>query len=160
MDTMPWNFVLLGSIPEAILIVTLGLHLLGKEIPPKRIILIGILQGIASYFIRKYMSFGIHMLCQALTLVILTLIVLRISIRASFFSCLIGLVINALVETPYSLVALKLTGWSIGEIMSRSWLRILYFTPKLMILLGILFLLKRYNFTLEEEISYMKRASN
>ncbi len=159
MDTMPWNFVLLGSIPEAILIVCLGLHLQGKKIPLSRIIIVGVLQGIASYFIRKYMNFGIHMVYQAITLVVITMVVLKVNLRVSFFASLLGLVINALVETPYSLAALKITGWSIGEVMSRSWLRILYFTPKLIILLGILLLCKHYEFTLEEEITSFHKSA-
>lgn len=160
MDTMPWNFVILGSIPEAILLIYLGLLLLGKKPKLPRVLVAGALQGVASYFVRKYTGFGVHMLLQLGTFFLLVYVILKESLKASFLASLLGFIINILVETPYVIFTLKITGWSFGEIMSRSWLRIIYFMPKLAIITIILFLCKRYGFTLEEEIADLRRIGS
>lgn len=156
MDTMSWSFVLFGAIPEAILMLALGLKLLGKDYSIKGLILVGVLQGIAAFYIRRYASFGLHTILLGLTLVVLAIIFLKQQVKTSIFAVALAVIINALVETPYSIFVLWITGWSFGEIITNEWMRVLYVFPKHLIFLLLLFLCLRYGYTLEEEVKKFK----
>ncbi|SCY74256.1 hypothetical protein [Alkaliphilus peptidifermentans] len=156
MDNMPLNVVILGSIPESILVMALGLVMIGIKPSWRRLIIAAVIQGIIAYFVRRDVPFGVHVLYLYASFVFLTWLIVKVPFITSVFSNLLGVVLNSLVEGLYSIIALGLLDISFGEIMSRSWLRILIFTPKLLILLGILYLCIKYKFTLEEEFKVIK----
>lgn len=156
MEQMPINIVILGSIPEAALVMSLGLILIGIRPSFKKIALISIIQGIAAYYIRGNFEFGIHTLFQYISLCILVWLIIKIPFHLSLLGVLIGIIISSLIEGTMLLIVPKLIGISLVEIMSRSWIRVGLFLPQLSILAILLYLCLKYDFTLEKEIGLSK----
>lgn len=153
---MPINVVIFGSIPEAILVISLGLILIGERPPFKRTVLISMIQGFIAYYIRSHFGFGIHTLLQYGSMCILVCLILRISLRRSMVGVLLGVIISSLTEGVTVLLVPKLIGLSIAEIMSRSWVRVGLFIPHLSVLTILDYLCLKYNFTLENEIGLLR----
>ncbi len=152
MDTMPIKFVVLCSIPEAIMIIYVGLYMMGIKPSVNKVIAAGILQGIASYFIRKHTGYGINILLQALTTLLLTCTIVKVTLINGFISSFIGISLNFIVEISYLIIALKVSNYTFAEILSRDWLRVVFTSPKQLILIIIIGVCIKYNITLEEEI--------
>jgi len=156
MDRMPINLVVFGFIPEAALIISLGFILIGIRPSLRKIILVSIIQGIATYYIRKNVGFGIHTVLQYITMCILVWLIIKIPLHLSLLGVLIGVVINNLIDGTMIIIIPKLIGLSLVEIMSRSWVRVGLFIPQFSILSILIYLCLKYNFTLESEISLLK----
>lgn len=156
MDQMPINVVLFASIPEAIIIISLGLILIGIRPPWKNVILAAIFQSAIAYIVRKNVEFGMHTLILLATMTILVWLIIKVPFFKSFIGMLIGIIINTLVEGLFLLFIPKIIGISLGEIMSRSWLRIGVFLPQFSALCLLFYLCRKYNFTLEKEIRLLK----
>ena len=159
MDKMPINVVVFGSIPEAALIISLGLILIGIRPSFKKIVLVAIIQGIASYYIRRNVEFGMHTVLQYISMCILAWLIIKVPFRLSLLGILIGIIISSLIEGTMILILPKIMGLSLAEIMSRSWIRVGLFLPQLSILSILNYLCCRYNFTLESEIGLVKKIS-
>jgi hypothetical protein len=156
MDQIPINVVVFGSIPEAALIISLGLILIGMRPPFRKIVLVAIIQGLAAYYIRRNVEFGMHTLLQYISMCIFVWLIIRIPLHLSFLGVLIGIVISSLIEGTMVLIIPKLIGLTLVEIMSRSWMRVGLFLPQLSILSTLTYLCWKYNFTLENEIGLLK----
>lgn len=156
MERMPINVVVFGSIPEAILIISLGLILIGMRPPFRKIVLVAIIQGLAAYYIRRNVGFGPHILLQYATMCILVWLIIRTPLFLSLLGVLIGITISSLIEGTMVLIIPKLMGISLIEIMSRSWLRVALFLPQLCILSILVYLCLKHNFTLEDEIGILR----
>ena len=160
MDTMPLSFVIFGVIPEALLMIYFGLTMIGVRPKFFKVFIAAILQGIAIFFIRKYVSFGPHLVMAFLSMCLLTWLIIRVTPIQSLISSIITLVVNTLIEGPYSFVVAGVTGLSYVEILSREWLRIVYFMPKLCLQALLLVFCLRSHFTIEEELNILKRYGN
>ncbi|ABW20007.1 hypothetical protein [Alkaliphilus oremlandii] len=156
MEQMPINVVIFGSIPEAALIISLGLILVGIRPPFIKVALIAIIQGVASYYIRKHVGFGLHVILQAATMSLLVWRIMGVSIKLSTLSIIIGVVISSLIETPLIAIIPRLMGISLMEIMTRDWIRVLIFLPQLLIMATLIYVCLKYNFTLEGELNLSK----
>ena len=156
MDQMPIIVVIFGSIPEAALIISLGLILIGIRPSFIKIASIAIIQGVVSYYIRKNVGFGLHIVLQYSTMLILVWRIIKIPIRLSALGVLIGIAISSLVEGTMVLIIPRLIGLSLAEIMSRAWLRVGLFLPQLSILFLLLYLCLKNNYTLESELGLIK----
>lgn len=145
--------------PEAMVTIYLGLILIGIRPQKRRVFLAGILQGISYYFISRNFGFGMHILLQYLSFVLLTYVIINIRFSAALISNLIAVTIGKLVEGSIGLVLPFITGLTPAEIMSRDWIRVMCFMPYLGVLVVIALLCWRYNFTLEHEIKGLKKIN-
>jgi|GEM_PF-1617526 len=160
MDTMPLSFVIFGAIPEALLMMYFGLTIIGIKPKPIKVTIAAILQGIAIFFIRKYASFGPHVIIASLSLCIITWLIVRVTPMQAFIASILSLVVNVLIEGPYSLAVQGITGLTYVEILSREWLRVVYFIPKLLIQASLIIFCVKFHFTIEEELNILKRLGN
>ncbi|ABR47026.1 conserved hypothetical protein [Alkaliphilus metalliredigens QYMF] len=159
METMPLNAILLGLIPEALLLIYLGLILIGVRPDMKKLIFAAIVQGILVYYIRRHTMFGIHLLLQYVTLILLIWAVLKVHILGAVLSASIGGGINILIRGPMLLLIQSITGLSLGDILYRPWLRIFSFYPRFIILSIIIYLCVKYNCTLETEMNFLPKIN-
>lgn len=157
MDNMPINVVLLGSFPEATLVLLLGLALIGIKPNWKRVIIVGFLQGIIAYFIRKNLGFGVHTVVLYLSMVTLTWIIVKTNLLVSAVANGLGFIINSLIEGIVLSIIMNFTSITFAEILSRSWLRLAITTPKQIALLMLFYLCIKYKYTLEDDIGIFKK---
>ncbi|AOY75719.1 hypothetical protein BJL90_07305 [Clostridium formicaceticum] len=157
METMPWKVVIFNAMPEAMLLIYLGLTLIGIKPDKKRVFIAGVFQGVICYYVRKNFDFGIHILLQYLSFVILVWLFTKAPLIASFIASIIGIIIAILLESFIGISIPYLTGITILEIMSRDWIRIFICLPYLGTLILIAYLIDKYEFTLEQEIKILKK---
>lgn len=125
MDTMPIHVVILGSIPESILMLWAGLNLMGVRPNVKKVILIGVLQGMSSYFIRRYLDFGPHILAHIIVFILYTYLIMKVKWVTAMASISLSFVIVVLVEGSLIILADINTVY----ILSMEWKRLLLFLP-------------------------------
>ncbi|KAB3532062.1 hypothetical protein [Alkaliphilus serpentinus] len=157
MENMPMNVVILGSIPEATLVLLMGLALLGIRGNWKKVLIIGIIQGVLSYFTRRYLLFGMHTVTLYLTMTLLTWLIIKTNILVAAIASALGMIINSLIEGVLLSIIINFTAITLPEILSRDWLRIAVTTPKQIVLLILVYLCLKYSFTLDEDIHIFKR---
>ncbi len=153
MDIMPISVVIFGVIPEAILVVWAGLTMLSKKPDFKRLVLVGVLQGICTYYTRRYIDFGPHMVIQFIILIALIVYILKVNLMTAFLAMLISFTIVVLVEGSTT-VLLKA---DMVYVLSMGWKRILFLLPHNIILASIIYICNRYNESLLSEFSFLNK---
>lgn len=138
MDFMPWQAVIFQSIPESIILISLGLGLLGLYPPFKKVALVGVVYSLSSVVIRALpLPFGAHTLILLPWLMILLKFFFKTEWWKAFTAVLLGTIILGLVESISTPFMLALTGYDLKTVMCDPWLRVLFPLPD-EILLGIL----------------------
>lgn len=159
MDAMPIKAAILNAMPEATLLIYLGLNLIGIRPDKRRVIIAGIIQGFICCYVRRNFDFGIHIFLQYSSFVLLTWIVVKVPILAATIANSITYILAVLLESLSGVIIPYITGITVVEIMTREWLRISLFLPYLAVLVGITYLVDKYQFTLEQEIKLLKRIN-
>lgn len=135
MDRMPLLALIFQSIPESVIILTLGLTLMGIELKWKRIIPAAMLSSLASYFVRELpIPYGLHTFIGIIIITLLVLLFFRISLVIALNVALVGIVSLALVELLYWPFLLLITNHNITAIWHSQTLRILAAVPELVTL--------------------------
>ena len=146
MDVMPWQAVVFISIPEAFLIMLMGLALTGLRPDLKRLAVAAVIQAVGSFFIRQlYFPYGVHILIQLLTMTALA----KFALNYRWSTVLPGIFIGAAIFTGildqlYLPFVIKIV--PIEVILSNTWIRILVSLPQQAAMLVIILLCYRYNF--------------
>lgn len=145
--SIPWYIVLLVSIPETFLCLSLGFSLFNVPINYKEKLILSILAGIASYFIRKLpLLFGIHTFIFLVFLVLLTTLLYKIGLIQSIVCVLAGMMIVGILQSITSPVLIDLYGINVNEASAKPWINVLLFLPSGLIMLMLYFLIKKFNF--------------
>ncbi|SHI42564.1 hypothetical protein SAMN02745219_00274 [Desulfofundulus thermosubterraneus DSM 16057] len=160
MDKMPLLALIFQSVPESILILTLGLTLMGVELKWQRIVPAAVLSSLASYFIRELpIPYGVHTLIGIVIITLLVSIFFKTSIPVSISVAMIGIAILATVEMLILPIVIFLMGKTINEIWSSLTLRILLAIPELIVLALIAFLCIRKKVTLRSPSIYRSKLT-
>jgi len=146
MDVMPWQAVVFVSIPEAFLVNLMGLSLVGARPELKRLGMAAAVQALASFAIRALpMVYGIHILVQLITTIIIIRFVVGIQWRVVIPGSLLGLVIFAGVLDPlYIPYVVKVI--PLEKILTNPWIRVAVSLPQQLVMLLIILVCRRYNF--------------
>lgn len=146
MDVMPWQAVVFISIPEAFLIMFMGLVLTGLRPDLKRLAIAAVIQAVGSFFIRQlYFPYGVHTLMQVATMTVLAKFALNYRWSTVLPGILLGLAIFAgILDQLYIPFIVKII--PIEVILSNTWVRILVSLPQQAAMLIIILLCYRYNF--------------
>ena len=155
MESMPLNVVILGAIPEAILILWAGLHLMGVRPPIKRLILVGVLQGISGYFVRRYFDFGLHVFLQSAILILYTYYIIRVKWVTAAFAVIISTAVIILIEGSLFIF----TNTNMAYLLSMDWMRILFLLPHEVILGLIGYICRKENISLLQEFRFLEKIT-
>lgn len=135
MDKMPLLALIFQSIPESIIILTLGLTLMGIELKWQRIIPAAVLSSLASYLVRELpIPYGLHTLIGIVVITLFVFIFFRTPFYVAVFVAMIGIVSLTTVELLLWPLIILLTGKTITQIWESQTLRILIPIPELVIL--------------------------
>ncbi len=155
MDQMPLLALIFQSIPESIIILTLGLTLMGIELKWQRIIPAAVLSSLCAYYVRELpIPYGVHTLIGIIAVAVLVLIFFKTSIPVAICVAMIGIVIVATVEMLLCPLLLFFTGKTITEIWESKTLRILLAIPELIVLALMTFWCIRKKFSLRSPHFY------
>ncbi|RKO66294.1 hypothetical protein [Desulfofundulus salinus] len=138
MDQMPLLALIFQSIPESVIILTLGLTLMGLELKWQRIIPAGVLSSLCSYFVRELpIPYGVHTLIGIIVIALLVIMFFKTSVPVAICVAMIGIVILITVEILIWPVIIMLTGKTMPQIWHSQTLRILLAIPELILLASI-----------------------
>jgi hypothetical protein len=161
MDIMPIYLILLHSIPETAILVSLGLVLIGIKPVLSRILLVAFLTSLASYIIRTLPIYpGINVFLQLPILIILLVYICRLPITYAVIASFVGLISLGITETILNFIILALTGIPVQQALSNDLWRILFPLPEFLILVGIILILIRYDITIFDIKSVMDTERN
>ncbi|WP_089610602.1 hypothetical protein [Dehalobacterium formicoaceticum] len=147
--SISWYIVLLVSVPETFLYLSIGFNLFNLKISNKKILTLAILNGIIVYYLRGLsLVFGIHTILILLFLVMLSRTMLKLKIIYSLISITAGILITGLIQSallPLVISAMKI---DLNNITNDSWLNFFLFIPALIAMLILDFFIKKYRYTL------------
>jgi hypothetical protein len=153
MDILPVKVLLLGAIPEAILIIWAGLSLLGIRPSWRKLVFAGILQGLTAYFIRRYTDFGVHTVIQFVTIVTYMCILIRVNLPTALIATLASYSVVIITEG----CAYIFFDVNIAHVLSDEWLRILLFIPHNVILALIGYICTKKKISLQQEFTVLNK---
>lgn len=153
MDRMPISVVVLGSIPEAMLMVWAGFLLLGIKPPRRKMLMVGVLQGISSYFIRRYFDFGPHMIAHMITFIFYSYAIIGANMPTTVLAIALAFTVVVMVEGPILIFG----NINIAYMLSSSWKRLLFFLPHEILLGLIIYFCSRKEISLVKEFAFLKK---
>ncbi|WP_406678236.1 hypothetical protein [Moorella sp. ACPs] len=137
MDVMPWTALIFQSIPEEIILVTLGLALVDEYPRMKGIVVVGVIVAVFSFFFRHLpLGFGVHTLAGILVLGLTMLLVLRVDFFKGLMAAFLGMLALGIVEGISIPFIFYITGIPFEIAVRDPWLRVLFPLPD-EILLGV-----------------------
>lgn len=149
MDKMPILAILLQSIPECFIWCWLALKLLKIQPNLGRLLLVAVIFGFCSYFIREFVPvFGLHVLIQILVIIVLLVMLIRLSLYQATAATLLGKLISIMLEIIFIPILLHLTGLTFNEVLADNLLRIIFPVPHLIFALILIWIIKRQKFYL------------
>ncbi len=153
MDRMPMRLVVFESIPEAILMAWAGFLLLGIKPPLRKILVVGVLQGIASYFIRRYFDFGPHIVAHMISFILISYMIIRANLPTTAIAIIMAFIIVIMIEGPL-LIFGKI---NVAHMLSMEWKRLLVFLPHEIVLGAIIYFCIRKDISLLKEFTFLKK---
>lgn len=157
MDKMPLLALIFQSIPESIIILTLGLTLMGIELKWQRIIPAAVLSSLSSYFVRELpIPYGVHTLIGLLVITILVIFFFKAPCHLAAYVALIGVLSLTAVEMIILPVIIMLSGKTVTQIWQSQSLRILMALPELIVLTLITWWCVKKRFSLRPTKSSQK----
>jgi hypothetical protein len=147
MDVMPWQVVVFISIPEAFLIMLMGLALTGLRPDLKRLAIAAVIQAVGSFFIRQLnFPYGVHILIQLVTMVVIAKYCLRYRWPVVMPGILLGAAIfTGILDQLYLPLLLNIVPLEV--ILSNTWIRVLAAMPEQAVML--IFILICYKYSLK-----------
>ena len=100
MFSYPWFVVVLVSIPEAFLVISLGFALYDYRLPTVKAFTIAIISALCTYFIRCLpLMWGIHTITAVVVLTALAVLILKTNLLGSLVAVLTGVVILLVIQS-------------------------------------------------------------
>lgn len=149
MEVKPIYFILLQSLPETAILISLGLALIGVKPRLKETMLIAFLISLAAYAIRSlWLPAGINVLIQLPILILLVALLYHLRIIYAFFASCMGLISLGLTETVFNSLITGISGITIDHALNNSWLHLLFPLPEFVFLFIVILILLHYDLAL------------
>lgn len=162
METIPFYLVFLQSLPEAMILLCLGLVLTGIKPCLKQVFLIALFVSLASYFVRNLpLPLGVNILIVNILFLLPLFIILlvyihRLAYVAATVSTFMGFIFLSLAEMVLNFVVSAITGVTVLEALNNPVWRVLFPLPEFFILSAVIILLQRYHITFFEIHDYLR----
>ncbi len=149
LNKIPWYVALFQSLPEAFLILKLGLILFRIDINTKDSFIIAFLVAIFSYTIRRSsMTFGVHTIVTTILMIILVVFVAKIKIIYSTIGVFMGVLIAGVLQSITAPLLLSINKIQIGHLAEYPVLNILFFIPSALAMLFLYLFVQKKNLCL------------
>jgi len=150
MFSYPWFVVVLVSIPEAFLIISLGFALYNFNVPPVRAIAMATISALCTYFIRCLpLMWGIHTIMAVIILTILAVLILKTNLLGSLVAVLTGVVLLLVIQSLLAPGFFAVTNTTLTDMANDPWLNVWFFIPQ-----GIILILIYYFVTTKDYYIY------
>ena len=146
---MPFYMIFLQSIPETIILVTLGLILTGFRSSWRQILVVAVLVSLSSYFIRAFpLPPGINVFMQLPLMIVFIVFICRIPLVYAMVVSFLGLICINITETIFNAIVFFITGISVQEAIADPLWRIIYPVPEFIFLIVVILIINHYGIVL------------
>ncbi|MHB9093964.1 MAG: sensor histidine kinase [Eubacteriales bacterium] len=162
MEKMPLLILILYSIPESLILISLSSSLYGYDVKAnlKRILLLSISLAVTTELVRALpIQYGENILIQIPIFVLMTAYFLKVSLKRSFIMILTGFVILNLAESSFLPIAVSITGRDLGVLLGTIWSRLIVSWCMLLALLIPTVIIIKKRFSLTSAIQFFKTTS-
>lgn len=136
MFPIPWYAILLISIPQTVLVIKLGFELFGIKVGFKAALLVALMAGLATFFLRQsHIIPGLHTVMLIIIVATLVTSFMHVHIWHSLVASLLGFMILGVIEGLWLPVLLSLTSNTVQDLILNPWLNIIGFQPVTLIAL-------------------------
>lgn len=159
---MPWFDIFLVSFPEAIIVFTLGLSLIGYDIKKnfKLIALTALIHSFSSFFIRSLpIPYGLNTLVQIFVVILFLKIILKLNLRSTIIMMTSGLIILSIFESTNAVLFSKFSGIPISRITTDPILRTFVPYIHFIFLTFLIYFFNKKNITLTPLLYKLKSKS-
>jgi len=130
MFALPWYSIFLISIPQTFLIIHLGFQLFNLRMDFRRCLLIALLVGIVTYFLRRApILAGIHTVLLIIVIAAFITLINKGNALYNLASVMLGTMIMGVIEGVWCPLFLRLTSHSVKDLALNPWLDIACFIP-------------------------------
>ena len=149
MDSMPFYMIFFQSIPETIILVTLGLILTGFRSSWRQILVVAVLVSLSSYFIRALpLAPGINVFLQLPLMIVFIVLICQIPLVFATVVSFLGLICINVTETVFNGIIFFITGISVQEAMANALWRVIYPVPEFIFLIIVILIINHYGIVL------------
>lgn len=149
MFKIPWYTVLLLSIPQAFILIKLGMRLFNLDIKNKICFYIAVLEGCALYFLRQAsITPGLHTIIGVLLMGLLVALLNKTNIGSALVAVLLGAIILGVIEGAWLPILLKITSSTLKDLEIHPWLNIIGYYPILAVAVIIYVIVESKKFVL------------
>lgn len=146
----PNAILLIHSFISAFLITWLGMLLINYRPAIKKLFIVGFIYSIFSVLLRGILniSFDISFIIQIILLLVLVLSLFKFTLIKAFLATFFGTIVLAVGEAVFLPLILKISGFSLQQLMTDSLLTLLIPLPQIIMISIFIFLCSRYGFYL------------
>jgi len=149
LHAIPWYVVLFESIPEAFLVVILGFALFSYPIRHADALIISVMSGIITFFVRQLsIVFGLHTLIALVILIFLCSWIAKINPWKGAVSIIAGIAVLGVLQSITLPICFRLTSTTLDDILINPWLNVLFFLPDAIIMLAIYLVIRKRHFNI------------
>ena len=157
LNQIPWYVALFQSLPEAYLMINLGLILFRININTKDSFIIASVSAVFSYLIRKYfVTYGIHTVITIVLLIILVTLIGKIKVICSVVGVFTGVLITGVLQSVTIPILLSVNEMQINDLATYPVFNILFFIPCALIMSTLYLLSKKKDFYLFDFDIYVR----
>lgn len=131
MYPIPWYAIILISIPQTFLIISIGARLFNISIRMKNRIIVSIIIGVICYFTRYLTVPGLNTIALLVSTIVFLGIISRLTLWKSILSVVLGLIVLGIIETLLNSIVFSMFHLTFDILAARPWLNILSFLPTL-----------------------------
>ena len=136
MFSYPWFVVVLVSIPEAFLVISLGFALYDYRLPTVKAFTIAIISALCTYFIRCLpLMWGIHTITAVVVLTAIAVLILKTNLLGSLVAVLTGVVILLVIQSLLAPGFFAVTNTTLTDMANNPWLNVWFFVPQGIVLI-------------------------
>ena len=151
------------SVPESLVLYYMALTLAGKKKPLIYLIALSLLTSLSSYAIRSLpLPFGIHTILQVILMVVFLRLFFRVPWNLAIIIQVLASIILGLTESVSVPLLAQIFSYTLKDIISDPWLRIVFTLPHLVLLTGVTHAAARrgWRIPLLDEMIMAKWSSN
>lgn len=157
LNKIPWYVALFQSLPEAYLMIKLGLILFRIDISAKDSLIISSIAAVFSYLVRRYfVTYGIHTISTIILLIALVTLIGKIKVIYSTIGVFMGVMITGVLQSVTAPLLLSMKKMQISDLAVYPIFNIIFFIPCALAMLFLYLFSKKMDFYLFDFNTYVK----
>jgi len=158
MYPIPWYAIILISIPQTFLIISIGARLFNISIPIQRRVALSVIIGVICYATRHLTIPGLNTIALLISTAVLLSLISRLTLWKAFLTIALGLVVLLIIENLCNSIVFNFFHLNYDILATHPWLNIFSWWPTLVLATLVYWLIYRKNWVLYNLSQYKDHA--